>query len=65
MMSHFSTGKKPILLSEFRVNRIGRLLHDLLEEGYAQGDIAIIARTNKELMGLGKLIDISYMKDTM
>lgn len=62
MMSHFSTGKKPILLSEFRVNRIGRLLHDLLEEGYAQGDIAIIARTNKELMGLGKLIDAYNME---
>lgn len=62
MMSHFSTGKKPILLSEFRANRIGRLLHDLLEEGYTQGDIAIIARTNKELMGLGKLIDAYNME---
>lgn len=39
-----------------------RYLHDLLEDGYEQGDIAVIARTNKDLLGLGKLIDAFNME---
>ncbi|MFR1688297.1 ATP-dependent helicase [Mediterraneibacter gnavus] len=62
MVSHLSTGRKPMVLSNFRANRIGQLLHDLLEDGYEQGDIAVIARTNKDLLGLGKLIDAFNME---
>lgn len=52
MNAFFETGCQPELLTEFRVNRMGLLIEDLLQQGYHQEDIAIIARKNKSLSGI-------------
>lgn len=48
MKAHF-TKARPILIQNFRPNRIGQFLHDLLKKGYSLSQIAVIARTNKDL----------------
>lgn len=49
MKTQFKTRLRPMLICNFHANRLGIFIHDLLKKGYRQGDIAIIARTNKEL----------------
>lgn len=49
MNAHIRTEFPPVLISNFRVNRIGAFIHEVLNMGYRQEEIAVIARTNKEL----------------
>lgn len=49
MKAHFQEKSRPVFIQKFRANRIGVLIHDLLGMGYRSEQIAIIARTNKEL----------------
>ena len=49
MQSQTKIGIEPMLVKGFRANKIGAFIHDLLKQGYRQSDIAIIARSNKEL----------------
>lgn len=57
MNAFFENGCQPELISDFRMNHIGLLVQDLLQEGYQQDDIAIIARTNKDLAGMCEMLD--------
>lgn len=57
MQAQSSGERLPILIREFHSNRIGRFIEDMQAEGYAAGDIAIIARTNKELRGMCQMLD--------
>lgn len=57
MDAHFETGYLPELISNFSVNRIGHLVEDILKQGYVRDDIAIIARTNKELLSVCEILD--------
>lgn len=49
MRAHFQAEFRPVLIRKFRANRIGTFIHDLLDMGYRPEQIAVIARTNKEL----------------
>ena len=49
MNAHVKTEFLPVLIHNFRANRIGAFIQDVLHMGYRQEDIAVIARTNKEL----------------
>lgn len=62
MHTTFKTGYFPELISNFRINRIGFLVDDILKIGYSQADIAIIARTNKDLECMCEMLDI-YNKE--
>lgn len=57
MNAFFETGHQPELITDFRMNRIGLLVHDLLQQGFQQDDIAIIARTNKSLSGICDMLE--------
>ena len=56
MKAHFAK-TKPILIRNFHTNRIGDFLQDLLKEGYSLSQIAVIARTNKDLKGICEVIE--------
>ena len=62
MHTTFKTGHFPELISNFRINRIGFLVDDILKIGYSQADIAIIARTNKDLECMCEMLDL-YNKE--
>lgn len=49
--------EKPMLLQNFSMSRIGHFVNDVIKEGYSLGDIAIIARTNKELEKICLLLE--------
>ncbi len=49
MNAHVQTEFLPVLINNFRANRIGAFIQDMLHMGYRQEEIAVIARTNKEL----------------
>lgn len=57
MQSHFETGIKPVLLQSFCMEQLGNFINALLQKGVYLGDIAIIARTNKELDSLCHMIE--------
>lgn len=57
MHAHSGGESLPMLIREFHSNRIGRFIEDMKAGGYAAGDIAIIARTNKELRGMCQMLD--------
>lgn len=56
MKAHFAK-TRPVLIQNFRSNRIGQFLHDLLAKGYSLSQIAVIARTNKDLGCMCKVIE--------
>lgn len=48
----FQTGFKAIHIPYFRMSHLSELIMEILEKGYKYQDIAVIARTNKELVKL-------------
>lgn len=48
----FETGFKAIHIPFFKENRLPELIMEILQKGYDYQDIAVIARTNKELLKL-------------
>lgn len=44
------SGKRGVHINRFNKQRIGELIMNICENGYQYGDIAIIARTNKDLI---------------
>lgn len=48
---------KPVLIQDFNPNQIGNFVNQIRKSGYALEDIAVIARTNKELGSIGILFD--------
>lgn len=56
MNAHF-TKTRPILIQNFRPNRIGQFLQDLLAKGYSLSQIAVIARTNRDLECMCEVIE--------
>lgn len=63
MQPTFQTKRKVIHIQDFKINSIARLLQDVVRSGYCQGDIAILARTNRELFCVCDLLD-SYNEGT-
>lgn len=57
MKPQFQLDQKPVLIEDFRTNRVSLLVQDLIASGYMQGEIAIIARTNRELTGVGEVLE--------
>lgn len=57
MKSHFETGRKPVLIRNFCMEQLGGFINSLLKQGIGLGDIAIIARTNRELEGVYHMIE--------
>lgn len=57
MKSHFETGRKPVLIRNFCMEKMGNFLNALIKQGIRIGDIAIIARTNRELEGVCHMIE--------
>ena len=57
MKSHFETGRKPVLIRNFCMEQLGNFLNALLKQDIGLGDIAIIARTNRELEGVCHMIE--------
>lgn len=57
MKSHFETGRKPVLIRNFCMEKMGNFLNALIKQGVGIGDIAIIARTNRELEGVCHMIE--------
>lgn len=53
----FSTGIQAIHIPNFNDCRFGTLIKEIHGKGYAYSDIAVIARTNKELNNLCKIVD--------
>lgn len=53
----FSTGIRAIHIPNFNDRRFAALVKEIHEKGYAYSDIAVIARTNKELVNLCKIAD--------
>lgn len=47
--SNYATGHKPVYIPGFYMPRIVELIDEIIQKGYHYQDIAIIARTNKEL----------------
>lgn len=50
--------RKPILVQDFIQNQIGYFVNQIRGKGYSLGDIAIIARTNKELESICILFEM-------
>lgn len=57
MKAHVKRRKPPTYIREFHSNRIGRFIEDMRNDGYAAGDIAVIARTNKELRSMCLMVE--------
>ncbi|MBQ4560595.1 MAG: ATP-dependent helicase [Tyzzerella sp.] len=57
MKSHFETGRKPVLIRNFCMEQLGSFINTLLKQDVGLGDIAIIARTNRELEGVCHMIE--------
>ena len=49
MEAKYAMGYKPVHIPGFRMLRIAELIQEICQKGYLYQDIAIIARTNKEL----------------
>ena len=49
MEAKYAMGYKPVHIPGFRMPRIAELIQEICQKGYPYQDIAIIARTNKEL----------------
>lgn len=57
LAASFSTGIQAIHIPNFNDCRFGALIKEIHGKGYAYSDIAVIARTNKELNNLCKIVD--------
>lgn len=57
LTASFSTGIQAIHIPNFNDCRFGALIKEIHGKGYAYSDIAVIARTNKELTNLCKIMD--------
>lgn len=57
MQANYHTGYKPIHIPQFCTLRIPELVQEICQKGYTYGDIAIIARTNKELVSLCDILN--------
>ncbi len=57
LAASFSTGIRAIHIPNFNDCRFGALIKEIHGKGYAYSDIAVIARTNKELNNLCKIVD--------
>ena len=57
MKAHVSGQVAPTYIREFHSNKIGLFIEDMKKEGYRAGDIAVIARTNKELRSMCIMLD--------
>ncbi len=57
LAASFSTGRQAIHIPNFNDCRFGALIKEIHGKGYAYSDIAVIARTNKELNNLCKIVD--------
>lgn len=53
----FSTGMRAIHIPNFNERRLTVLIQEIHKKGYAYSDIAVIARTNKELLKLCDMAD--------
>lgn len=56
MHSCYRTGFKPVHIPGFCMKRFPELIREICSKGYRYGDIAVIARTNKELNGLCEIM---------
>lgn len=56
MRSSYRTGFKPVYIPGFCSKRFPELIREICGKGYRYGDIAVIARTNKELAGLCEIM---------
>lgn len=54
------TGDKVEYLSKFSRDKIGKLVDDIVKQGFSYGNIAIIAQTNKELRELEHVFKSDY-----
>lgn len=57
MQAHTSRQKPPVYIREFHSNKIGCFIDDIRNDGYGLGDIAVIARTNRELRSMCLMVD--------
>lgn len=57
LAASFSTGIQAIHIPNFNDCRLGALIKEIHGKGYAYSNIAVIARTNKELNNLCKIVD--------
>lgn len=53
----FSTGIRAIHIPNFNERRLIGLIHEVRKKGYSYGEIAVIARSNKELLRLCDMAD--------
>lgn len=56
-LASFSTGARPIHIPNFYDKKLARLIREIHAKGYSYGEIAVISRTNKELLHLCELAD--------
>lgn len=57
MQADWRTGYKPVHIPKFCTMRMPELIREICQNGYSYGDIAIIARTNKELLSLCDILN--------
>ena len=57
MQAHLQGNARPVLIRDFRSNRIGAFIHDLLDGGCRPEQIAVIARTNRELESMCGMLE--------
>lgn len=57
MQAHLQIKARPILIRDFRASRIGAFIHGLLDTGCRPEQIAVIARTNRELENMCGMLE--------
>lgn len=57
MRAHLQVKARPVLIRDFRSSRIGAFIHDLLDGGCRPEQIAVIARTNRELESMCGMLE--------
>ena len=56
MRASYKTGFRPVHIPGFSAKRLPELILEICGKGYRYGDIAVIARTNRELAGLCEIM---------